>query len=75
MKFLFIASYPASILRFRGALIAAIKDTGFEVHVVAPDFGAYPDEHQVLKDLGYYVHDITMQRTGTKSQKRLKNHY
>jgi glycosyltransferase involved in cell wall biosynthesis len=72
MKFLFIASYPASILRFRGALIAAIKDTGFEVHVAAPDFGAYPDEHQVLKDLGYYVHDITMQRTGTNPKKDLK---
>jgi len=72
MKCLIIASYPASILKFRGALISAIQDTGFEVHVAAPDFSEYPDEHQVLKDLGYHVHDIAMQRTGTNPKKDLK---
>lgn len=72
MKFLIIASYPASILQFRGALIAAIKDAGFEVHIAAPDFGDYPDEHQALKYLGYQVHDIAMQRTGTNPKKDLK---
>jgi len=72
MKFLVIASYPASILKFRGALIAAIKNAGFEVHIAAPDFGDYPDEHQALKDLGYHVHYIAMQRTGTNPKKDLK---
>tara|TARA_R100000935_G_scaffold19518_1_gene37510 strand:+ start:22730 stop:23869 length:1140 start_codon:yes stop_codon:yes gene_type:complete len=72
MKFLIIASYPASILQFRGALIAAIKDAGFEVHIAAPDFGDYPDEQQALKDLGYRVHNIAMQRTGTNPKKDLK---
>jgi glycosyltransferase involved in cell wall biosynthesis len=72
MKFLIIASYPASILQFRGALIAAIKDTGFEVHIAAPDFGDYPDEYQALKDLGYRVHNIAMQRTGTNPKKDIK---
>jgi len=72
MKFLIIASYPASILQFRGALITAIKDAGFEVHIAAPDFGDYPDEHQALKDLGYQVHDIAMERTGTNPKKDLK---
>ena len=72
MKFLFIASYPASILQFRGALIAAIKDAGFEVHVAAPDFNDYPEERQALKDLGYQVYDIAMQRTGTNPKKDLR---
>ena len=65
MKFLIIASYPASILKFRGALIAAIQDAGFEIHIAAPEFETYPEEREQLEALGYIVHDITMQRTGT----------
>ena len=45
MKFLIIASYPVSILKFRGALIAAIKDVGFEIHIVSPDFDDCPDKY------------------------------
>ena len=65
MKFLIIASYPASILKFRGALIAAIQDAGFEIHIAAPKFTDYLEEHNNLVALGYIVHDIPMQRTGT----------
>lgn len=65
MKFLIIASYPASILKFRGALIAALKDKGLEIHIAAPEFNTYPDECAQLEALGYTVHDIPMQRTGT----------
>lgn len=65
MKFLIIASYPPSILKFRGALIAAIQDAGFEIHIAAPEFKQYPGEREHLVSLGYIVHDITMQRTGT----------
>lgn len=72
MKFLIIASYPASILKFRGALIAAIHEAGFEIHIAAPDFGDYPDEQQALKDLGYRVHNIAMQRTGTNPKKDIR---
>ena len=72
MKFLIIASYPASILKFRGALIKALQDKDFEIHVAAPEFGDYPDEYQALKDLGYRVHNIAMQRTGTNPKKDIK---
>ncbi|MED6316135.1 MAG: glycosyltransferase family 4 protein [Pseudomonadota bacterium] len=72
MKFLIIASYPASILKFRGALISAIQGAGFEVHIAAPDFSEYPDEYQALNDLGYRVHNIAMQRTGTNPKKDIK---
>ena len=65
MKFLIIASYPASILKFRGALIAAIQNAGFEIHIAAPEFDNYPEERDQLEALNYIVHDIPMQRTGT----------
>ncbi len=65
MKFLIIASYPPSIPKFRGALIAAIQDAGFEIHIAAPEFKQYLEEREHLVSLGYIVHDITMQRTGT----------
>ena len=64
-KFLIIASYPVSILKFRGALIKALQDKGFEIHVAAPEFEVYPEERDSLIALGYTVHDIPMQRTGT----------
>jgi len=65
MKFLIIASYPASILKFRGALIQALQDKGFDIHIAAPEFNDYPEERDNLIALGYIVHDIPMQRTGT----------
>ena len=65
MKFLIIASYSVSILKFRGALVSAIHRAGFEIHIAAPDFKDYPEERKQLEALGYIVHDITMQRTGT----------
>jgi len=65
MRFLIVASYPVSIIKFRGALISAIKDAGFEVHIAAPEFKQYPEEREHLISLGYTVHDIPMQRTGT----------
>lgn len=65
IKYLIIASYPASILKFRGALIAAIQQSGFEIHIAAPEFRNYPEERDNLRALGYIVHDIPMQRTGT----------
>ena len=60
-----IASYPASILKFRGALIKAINDKGFEIHIAAPEFEVFPEEYESLTALGYVVHPIPMQRTGT----------
>lgn len=65
MKFLIIASYPASVLKFRGALIKALQDKGFEINIAAPEFENYPEERESLTGLGYVVHDIPMQRTGT----------
>ena len=65
MKYLIIASYPASILKFRGALIKALQDKGFVIHIAAPEFEIFPEEYENLTALGYVVHPIPMQRTGT----------
>ena len=65
MKFLIIASSPLSLLNFRGKLLEAIHDAGLEVHIAAPDFSNNPDELSKLNSLGYIVHNIPLQRTGT----------
>ena len=72
MKFLLIASYPPSILKFRGALIQALYQRGLEIHIAAPDFQTYPEERVQLERLGYIVHEIPMQRTGTNPFADLK---
>ena len=63
--FLIIASYPGSILKFRGALIKALHSKDFEIHIAAPEFEIFPEEYESLTALGYVVHHIPMQRTGT----------
>lgn len=65
MRFLIIASYPASILKFRGALIKAIQDKGFEIHIAAPELLANHNVMSELADLDVIAHNIPMQRTGT----------
>ena len=69
MRFLIIASYPSSILKFRGALIKALQDKGFEIHISAPEFNNHPEDVIALKNLGYTLHDIPLQRTGTNPLK------
>ncbi|WP_131669581.1 glycosyltransferase family 4 protein [Psychrobacter pygoscelis] len=65
MKFLLIASYPPSFLSFRGELLAALARTDLEIHLAAPDFVNHPEAFNQLKTLGYQLHEIPMQRTGT----------
>lgn len=69
MRFLIIASYPGSILKFRGALMEALQNRGFEIHIVAPEFHSHPEDVKILKSLGYTLHDIPLQRTGTNPLK------
>ncbi|HQQ63007.1 MAG TPA: glycosyltransferase family 4 protein [Pseudomonadales bacterium] len=64
MKFLLIASYAESILTFRGALIAALRHRGLDVHVAAPDVPAGSGVRTALEEMGVTVHDIPMRRTG-----------
>ena len=78
MKFLIICSHLPSILNFRGKLLEAIRQQGYEIHIIAPDLPSFPAEHEKLLDLGYCVHEIRMQRTGTNpvaDLKTLRNTY
>lgn len=72
MKFLMISSFLPSALNFRGKLLEAIALLGYEVHIMAPDLNQFPDEYQKLIALGYQVHEIPMQRTGTNPVADLK---
>jgi len=63
-KFLLIASFPDSILHFRGALIDALRAAGLEVHVAAPGLTPASEVTRGLVARGVVPHDIAMQRTG-----------
>ena len=64
-SFLMISSFLPSVLNFRGKLLEAIHQQGYEIHIIAPDLALFPAEHKNLLDLGYCVHEVPMQRTGT----------
>ncbi|WP_353142294.1 glycosyltransferase family 4 protein [Acinetobacter pragensis] len=72
MKFLMISSFLPSVLNFRGKLLEAIAAQGYEIHIMAPELSAFSDEYEKLKALGYTVHEIPMQRTGTNPFADLK---
>ena len=72
MKFLIISSFLPSVLNFRGKLLEAIHQQGYEIYIIVPDLASFPAEHEKLLDLGYCVHEIPMQRTGTNPVADLK---
>ncbi len=53
-------------------MLEAIHAQGLEIHVLAPDLQDYPDELNQLQQLGYQVHTVPMQRTGTNPIQDLK---
>lgn len=65
MKFLIFSNYLPSILNFRGKLLKAIANKGYEIHILAPSIELYNKDLIMLTNSGYYVHSIPMQRTGT----------
>lgn len=72
MKFLIISSFLPSVLNFRGKLLEAIHQQGYEIHIIVPDLTSFPTEHEKLLNLGYYVHEVSMQRTGANPIADLK---
>lgn len=72
MKFLIISSFLPSVLNFRGKLLEAINQQGYEIHIIAPDLTSFFTEHEKLLSLGYFVHEVSMQRTGTNPVADLK---
>src|SRR5690606_16483934 len=62
-----IASYPASILKVRGALIKALHTKDVEIHIAAPELEVFPDEYDSVTALGYVLHPIPLRRAGTSA--------
>lgn len=63
--FLLIASFPDSLIKFRGPLLRALVAKGLDVHVAAPDLADVPDIRTELEGLGITLHEIGLKRTGT----------
>lgn len=64
MVFLLIASFPDSILNFRGDLVRALINKGKEVHVASPDVPVGSQKRKNIEALGCIVHNIPMSRVG-----------
>ena len=64
-KILIIASLADSLINFRGLLIAAFQNKGFEVHVAAPNVPLGSHVRLKLQALGLTIHQVPMSRTGT----------
>lgn len=69
MKFLIFANYLPHVINFRGKLLEAISDLGYEIHILAPDLEQHKQEFNNLYKLGYHLHEIPLQRTGTNPVK------
>jgi glycosyltransferase involved in cell wall biosynthesis len=65
MKILIIASYPQSILAFRGKLIEALQISKIkEVHIVAPGLKKKSQINNHLEFIGVKTHNIKLSRNG-----------
>ena len=64
MRFLLIASYPDSIINFRGPLLDDLCFKKLEIHVAAPDLTPDSEVHSKLKAKDARVYDIPLRRTG-----------
>lgn len=64
MNFLVIASFPESLLGFRGPLLERIKSQGYIIHVAAPNLPAGSDLCRSIEEQGFVAHNIPLRRTG-----------
>ncbi|WP_290522429.1 glycosyltransferase family 4 protein [Alcanivorax sp.] len=69
--FLLVASFPDSLIKFRGPLIEALIQAGCTVHVAVPGLEAESDIALRLMGLEVTVHDIPLERTGLNPVKDL----
>jgi len=58
--FLLVASFPDSLIKFRGPLIEVLIKAGCQVHVAVPGLEAESDIASRLTGLGVTVHDIPL---------------
>lgn len=68
-----VASFPDSLIKFRGPLIESLLSAGCEVHVAVPALDPHSDIATQLNAKGVQVHDIPLQRTGMNPLKDLSS--
>ena len=71
-RFLLVASFPDSLIQFRGPLMDALLEAGQEVHVAVPCLVPGGEVAVVLANKGVRVHSIPLQRTGLNPIKDLR---
>lgn len=59
-----MASYPRSLVVFRGSLLEALRNAGLEVHIACPGLEEDEATRRELEGLGLELHKISMRRTG-----------
>jgi len=64
MIFLLIASYPDSLIKFRGPLIDALRQKGLQVNVAVPNISNNNSLINELESKGLILHNIPLRRTG-----------
>ena len=64
MRFLLIASFPTSLVKFRGDLIDALLAQGITVHVAVPDLDSGSEIFKTLHVKGVVIHNMPLCRTG-----------
>lgn len=65
MRVLILASFPDSLIQFRGPLLDEIVKKNHVLHVAAPDLIPGSEISQQLAGRDIQVHSLAMQRTGT----------
>ena len=64
MNFLLVASFPDSLITFRGHLIDKLLKKGMNVHVAVPGLNPDTAVYEYLSAKGVEIHDIPLSRTG-----------
>jgi len=64
MKVLVLASLAESLSNFRGKLLLALKQTGAEVHAVAPELSEDAAASAAMAGMGVVCHNVPLLRTG-----------
>lgn len=70
-RILLIASFDASLIRFRGDFIKSLVDDGFKVFAAAPDFAV--EFKEKIENLGATPIEFNLQRTGLNPFKDFKS--
>ena len=58
IKFLLIASYPESVLKFRKELVQSILSRSISIHLVVPKFSNSIPDKKIIEQMGITIHQL-----------------